>query len=129
MRSIPPDDQLYARLRDSTIDRIHRHVIPVEGAPSQGYLREVSRSDHWRVVHISEVHQYLRTLTCLRILKGRILPIALIVDGREMLLRRLLDIYLTDRHAQRLHHSIAVAIGALGGAKARHRYRNDLLAI
>ena len=93
------DEVTDERLGHTSIDTIHRHVITIIGGPSQGEFREVARSDDNRILLVGNVHQDLRTLTCLRVLIGDIMNFRVLADILEMLGDSLSDIDLTDSNA------------------------------
>ena len=104
-------------------------MVAVIGGPSQRQLRQVARTHHESAQLIAEVHQNLRTLTSLTVLVGHVMDIRVVADVLEMLRHRLGNAYLAHGDAQALHQADGIAIGAAGGAKARHGDANDALAV
>ncbi len=85
LRREPADDAADQRFRHSGIDRIHRHLVAIVGAPSKSDLRHVAGADHYCFFLIGHVHQYLCALSRLCILIGGIMHMRIMSDVGEML--------------------------------------------
>ena len=68
------------------IDPVHRHVVPIVGAPAEGQLRKVSSAHDQAVLLVRYVHQDLSPLTRLRVLISRIHHCRIMPYVPEMLL-------------------------------------------
>ena len=76
---------LCQRLWNTSIHGIHTHVVAIIGTPPQGKFAKVTRTDDKSVHLIAEVHQNLRTLTCLCILIRRIVHLWVMINILKML--------------------------------------------
>ena len=76
---------LCQRLWYTSIYGIHTHVVAIIGTPSQGKFAKVARADDKSVHLIAEIHQNLRTLTCLRVFISRIVYIRIMTNILKML--------------------------------------------
>ena len=76
---------------------------------------------------VSNVHQDLRALACLAVFVRHIVDRRIMIDIGKVLHYRLGDGNFLERGAQAFNHGNSIVVGAVGGAEARHGYRNDAL--
>ncbi|MPM44433.1 hypothetical protein SDC9_91111 [bioreactor metagenome] len=123
-----PDQVPNQGLRYRAVDPVHRHMIPVVGRPAKSQLRKVPRSDHQGVELVCQVHQHLGPFARLTVLVGDIQHLRVVTDILEVLTHSLGDGDGAQLNTQSLCQLGCIALGAFGGAKSRHRYRNNVLA-
>ncbi len=78
---------------------------------------------------IGDVHQHLRALARLTVFVGHVVVVRVLADIGKMLRHRGGDVHLPQRRAIGLGQQHGVVLGAAGGAKARHRHRDDAAAV
>ena len=117
------------RLGHTTVDTIHRHVVAIIGGPAQRQFGEVASTHHQCVELVGEVHEYLCTLSGLRILVGGVMGFHIVADILEMLLHGLGDGDFHLRDAQLLHQGDSILVGAVAGAEAWHGDTHNTLAV
>ena len=111
-QSHPLDEILDQSLWDAHIDRIHRHVVAIVGAPAEGKLREVASADNDAACLVAHIHEYLCALASLTVLVSHVVNRRIDVEVLEVLIDRILDADLLRSDAEALHQSYAVVIGA-----------------
>ena len=122
------DEVAHQRLRNTSIDAIHRHMIGVVGRPAERELTEVAGTDDDAVRLIRDVHEDLRPLTGLRVLVNHGVILRVVPDVLEMLQHRGLDVDLPQRRVQKTRQRYRVPVGAVRGAEGRHGHGDDILA-
>ena len=115
-------------LRNRDIYTIHGHVVAIVGSPSKSEFRQITCSYHHTVELVAEVHEYLCALASLTILIGHIMHIDIVVDIFKVLDASLLDTYLANGDAKRLHQTHSIGVSAVCSTKAWHGDSHDTCA-
>ena len=119
----------HQRLRHRCIHRVHGHVVPVIGSPSQCQFRQIPGSDNHTIPLVGKIHQDLRPLSGLPVLIGDIMHGRILSDIREMHVHRVLDIYFHKLCPQTPNQLHRIVISPIRGAKARHRHRHNTASV
>ena len=104
-------------------------MVAVVGGPAQGQLTEVAGADDQAPPLVGQVHEDLRALPGLGVLKGDGLVLHGLADVGEVLFHRLADIDLHEIRAQLHGQQFRVGTGAFGGAEAGHGDGQDALPV
>lgn len=108
------------RFRNGTVDRIHGHVVPVVGAPPQGYFRQVARAHHQAPHLVGQVHQNLRALAGLYVFVSGGALRRIVPDVAEVLERGFRNGDFPEFHPQQAAHVHRVRVCPVRCAEARH---------
>ncbi len=119
-RGYIPHEMAYECLWYAHVDAVHRHVVAVVCAPSEGQLAEVAGADDESSHLVADVHENLRALSGLRVLVGDIVDGRVVTDVTEVLSDGLGNVYLADGDAKFAHERHGVVVGAVGSSESRH---------
>ena len=120
---------LYQRLWHTRIHGIHAHVVAIIGTPTQGKFAKVARTDDKSVHLITQIHQNLRTLTCLCILISRIMYLWIVIYILKMLQNRSLNVNLTNSNTKIFHQCNSILIGSARCSESWHSNTYDSFTV
>ena len=120
------NEAAYQRFRNGAVDRVHGHVVPIIGAPSQGNFRQVPCSHDQPPSFIGQIHQNLRAFAGLDVFIsggsfGRIVP-----DVGKVPETAFRDGDFPEFHAQKAAHGHGIVMRSVRGAEAGHRYGQNV---
>ena len=116
----------HQRLGDGAVDGVVAHVVAVVGAPAQRQLREVAGADDDAAGLVGHVHQDLRPLPGLSVLKGHGVVCYVVADVLEVAADGGGDVHGLERGPQPLGQDHRVVLRPVGGAEAGHGHRHDV---
>ena len=94
----PRHQVAYQRFGNADIDRVHRHMIAVVGAPPQGRFAQIARSDDDTAPFVGQIHQDLGALPGLGVFIDDVMLFGVVADILKVDLTRLRDIDLLQAH-------------------------------
>ena len=124
---IVANQMAHKRFGNRSIHRIHGHVVAIVSGPTQGKLGKITCTYDEAICLVGNVHQDLRALARLAVFVRHIMDRRIMIDIGKMLHYRLGNGNLFERGTQAFNHGNSIVVSAVGGAEARHGYRNDAL--
>ena len=115
-------------LGQAKVHVVHAGMVAVIGAPAVDKLAEILGADVKAVDLIGDVHEHLRALTRLRVLKGNGVIVMRVADIVKVLVDGLADVDNANLRADLLGDDDGVGLGAGRGAEAGQSAGDDVRA-
>ena len=114
---------------DAGIDSIHAHVVAIVRTPTKSQLGQVASTDNESTLLIAYIHQYLGTLSGLRVLISSVMNRDVVTDILKVLGHALGNAYLSDGDAETLHELDGIGVSSVGSAETGHGHTDNSAAI
>ena len=122
---IIPDQMADQGFGHSGVNTVHGHVISVIGGPAKSQFRHIACSNYQASGLIRQIHQHLRSLSCLGIFISHIMNFRIVSDIPEMSRDRFPDIHLPECAAQLSHQLAGIPVGPVRGSETGHRHTQN----